>query len=94
MKRRRIGIIYYVTVAFIMVFLLAATLGIYGSLAGFRGPLWRICEICGYIGLSLLIAIILLYSATAKETRCIGDSSDIVVNPVYKDYDINVFHQK
>ncbi|HWR59363.1 MAG TPA: hypothetical protein VN328_10795 [Thermodesulfovibrionales bacterium] len=94
MKRRRIGIIYYGTVAFIMVFLLAAIIGIYGSLVGFRGPLWRTCEICGHIGLSLLIAVIVLYSATTKGTRYEGDSSDIVVNPVYKDYDINVFHQK
>lgn len=94
MKRRRIGIIYYSTVAFIMVFLLATMIGIYGSLAGFRGPLWRICEICGYIGISLLIAVIVLYSATAKGTRYSGAPSDIVVNPVYKDYDINVFHQK
>ncbi len=77
-----------------MVFLLVAIIGIYGSLAGLRGPLWRISEICGYIGISLLIAVVVLYSATTKGTRYDGDSSDIVVNPVYKDYDINVFHQK
>ncbi len=79
--------------AFIIGFIVVAVIGIYGSLAGFKGSLWRISEICGYIAIVLLIAIIILHSAAKRGTRYDPEPSDIVGNPVYKDYDINIFHK-
>ena len=92
-KRKLLRIIYYSVMAFIIGFIVVAVIGIYGSLAGFKGSLWRISEICGYIAIVLLIAIIILHSAAKRGTRYDPEPSDIVGNPVYKDYDINIFHK-
>jgi len=92
-KRRWLRVLYYGTAAFIMGFLLVAMIGIYGSLSGFKGPFWRISEICGYIAVVLLIVAIIIRSAAERETRYDPEPSDIIVSPVYKDYDINVFHK-
>ncbi len=92
-KRKFLRIIYPSIMAFIIGFFLVAVIGVYGSLAGFKGPLWKISEICGYIAIVLLIATIILYSAAKRGIRYDADPSDIVVNPVYKDYDINIFHK-
>jgi len=93
LKRRLLRIIYHSVIAFILGFSIVAVIGVYGSLAGLRGPLWRISEICGYIAIILLIATIILHSAAKRGTRYDPEPSDIVVNPVYKDYDINIFHK-
>lgn len=74
-------------------FLLVALIGIYGSLTGFKGPFWRISEICGYIAVVFLIVAIILQSAAGRGTRYDPEPSDIIVSPVYKDYDINIFHK-
>lgn len=87
-------VIYYGTAAFIMVFLLVAMIGIYESLTGFKGSFWRISEICGYIAVVLLIVATIIRSAAGRGTRYDPEPSDIIVSPVYKDYDINIFHKK
>jgi len=48
-KRQWVRVFYYCAVIFTIGFLLVAMIGIYGSLTGFKGPFWRISEICGYI---------------------------------------------
>lgn len=76
-----------------MGFLLVALIGIYGSLTGSKGAFWRISEICGYIAVVLLIVAIIIRSATGRKTRYDPEPSDIIISPVYKDYDINIFHK-
>lgn len=92
-NRRWLRVIYYGAVTFIIGFLLVAVIGIYGTLAGFKGSFWRISEICGYIAVVLLIVAIIILSAAGRGTRYAPEPSDIIVSPVYKDYDINIFHK-
>lgn len=92
-KRRWLRVIYYGAVTFIIGFLLLAMIGIYGSLTGSKGPFWRISEICGYIAVVLLIVATIIRSAAGRGTRYDPEPSDIIVSPVYKDYDINIFHK-
>ena len=86
-KRQWLRVFYCCAVIF------TALIGIYGSLTGSKGLFWRISEICGYIAVGSLIVATIIRSAAGRGTRYDPEPSDIIVSPVYKDYDINIFHK-
>jgi len=61
--------IYRTAQVILIIFTIAAVLGIYGSLSGRNGEFWDMAETVGNIALILLIITIILYFASKDDIR-------------------------
>lgn len=91
-KRKVLKTVYQSLIVLLILFGVIAICGVFGSLAGYKGPLWKIAEVFGYIGVVLLIISIILYSSVKDGLRFKPDPCDTVTNPIFSNLTGNIFH--